>query len=333
MTNLNLEIRVKDIGLDEILSEQYDLSIFASGYEERCTHFIQKLRPLQLQNTLVIGFKDSVLPDTRIKNDKIFSEISSNIPLIPGSQFPTVLSDKLIAAVSQSYDQNKSPKILIDYSSMCREWYGYALSVLCQITQPNKPIQIDFVYSPGRYPESYKESLDHAVLESLAPLIGMEGLSASRPNSIAMLGLGFSPVAGLGALERLQPEKVFCFLAGLGSQDNYLELTRERNKRLIRRASAIVELPLLNLSSAYRGLVELAWPYVDRYHVNILPMGPKPHVLASMLVSKTFRAVSCLYGRVKTPPGTNVQADGRLSACTVTIVPKSEQPNEDGLLG
>lgn len=328
MANPNLDIRVSDISLDEIQLERYDLAVFASGYEERCTHFIQKLKSPQLQNILVLGFDDSVLPDTRTENDKIFKEITGISPLLPGLNFPTLLSDRIISAVSKAYNKNKTPKILIDYSSMCREWYGYALSVLCQLVCSDKPIQVDFVYSPGRYPESYKASLDHAVLESLAPLIGMEGLSASRPNSIAMLGLGFSPVAGLGALERLQPEKIFCFLAGLGSQDNYLELTRERNKRLIRRANAIVELPLLNLASAYRGLVELAWPYVDRYHVNILPMGPKPHVLASMLASKTFRAVSCLYGRVKTPPGTNVQSDGRLSACTVTIQTKSELSKE-----
>lgn len=148
----------------------------------------------------------------------------------------------------------------------------------------------------------------------------MEGLSASRPSSIAIFGLGFSPVAGLGALERLQPDKVFCFFASPGSTEENIAIAQRCNEPLIKRSSSeLLELPLDSLSTTYRGLCELAWPFVDRYHINILPMGPKPHVLASMLVAHTYKPVGCLYGKVRHPSESNIVGNNKYCIGSVLI--------------
>ncbi|NMG75951.1 hypothetical protein [Aromatoleum diolicum] len=313
------EIFVKDQILEDIVSTNYDLAIFASGYEQRCSQCAEALDFSRIKKCLVLGFEDEVIKESRRINDDIFRAKTGSDPVIAGSNFVQILCNVIFESVSECFSRGQKAKLLIDYSSMYREWYGYALSLACELVSSGGEIEIDFVYSAGVYPENYRRALEEIVLESIAPLMGMEGLSASRSSSVAILGLGFSPVAGLGALERLQPDKVFCFLASPASYDRYVLVSRDSNECLTRRSSAVIELPLLSLSGAYRGLVELTWPYVDRHHINILPMGPKPHILASMLVAKTFRSVACLYGRIKTPYGIDVVADGRFGISKVMI--------------
>lgn len=313
------EIFVADVGFENVTASHYDLAIFASGYEQRCTHCAEKLDFSHIARVLVLGFEDSVIVESRRHNDSIFLEKTGAMPTIAGANFAQILGREIYACVSECVTKGRKPRLLVDYSSMYREWYGYALSLACELVSSIGEIEIDFVYSAGAYPENYRKALQGVVLESIAPLVGMEGLSASRSSSVAILGLGFSPVAGLGALERLQPDDVLCFLASPASDDGYVSVSRNSNECLIRRSSSIIELPLLSLAGTYRGLAELAWPYVDRHHINVLPMGPKPHVLASMLVAKTFRSVACLYGRIKTPYGIDVPANGQVGISRVTI--------------
>lgn len=312
---------VKDITLDDVLSTDYDLAIFASGYEQRCTQCISLVDPARFRDSIVLGFKTPVISELRTRSDLTFNARLNREPLVETDNLPQLLSQRLTAAISNAAQQGRSPRILVDYSSMRREWYGFILAFMTHAAHPTSNSAIDFLYSFGDYPPGYQESIECSVLESIAPLVGMEGLSASRSSSIAIFGLGFSPIAGLGALERLQPDQVFCFLADPEGADEYIEIAKKCNESLIRRASGqVIELPLGSLSSAYRGIAELSWPFIDRYHINILPMGPKPHILASMLTAQTYRAVSCLYGKVRNSHGIDIPGNGKFSIGRVSFL-------------
>ena len=303
---------IEDFGIDDVCRCEYDLAIFASGYESRCTQSVQVLPPGIFKKCFIIGFKKAVLPELREKHDQVFAQRTGQQPTLESQELPVVLAKHLTEAVSNAAIEGRSARVLVDYSSMRREWYGFVLAFLGQLAASGKGVTIDFLYSFGVYPPGYEESIENAVLESIVPLAGMEGLSASRASSIAIFGLGFSPVAGLGALERLQPDKVLSFFASPGSSDEYMAIAKRCNESLIKRSSGEpLELSMESLSAAYRGLCELAWPFVDRFHVNILPMGPKPHVLASMLVANTYKPVGCLYGKVQHPSGVDIVGNRR----------------------
>jgi len=51
-------IRVLDLDLDDVCKEQYDVSLFASGYESRCIHVPGLIDPSIVANTLVFGFTE-----------------------------------------------------------------------------------------------------------------------------------------------------------------------------------------------------------------------------------------------------------------------------------
>jgi hypothetical protein len=312
---------IKDLLVDEVAQRHYDLALFASGYEERCTQAILTLDPRAFSDCLVIGFQKAVLPCLRELNDRVFLDRTGKKPTIESQTLSITLAKLLTDAVTRATKEGRTASILVDYSSMRREWYGFVLAFLSHLATPDTMVTIDFLYSFGVYPHGFEHTIENAVLESIVPLAGMEGLSASRSSSIAIFGLGFSPVAGLGALERLQADKVFCFLASPGSTDENIEIAKRCNEPLIKRSSGpVLELSLEILSSAYRGLCELAWPFVDRYHINVLPMGPKPHVLASMLLAHTYKPVGCLYGKVRHPSATNIGGNHRYCIGSVVLL-------------
>jgi hypothetical protein len=311
---------VRDLTISDVAGRVYDLAIFASGYEARCTQAVSLLDPKAFRSAIVIGFQKPVLPELRAVNDQVFIERLGQSPTIEGDDLTVNLANQLTALVERAGSESRTVSILVDYSSMRREWYGFVLSFLGHMANPGVTISVDFLYSFGVYPPRYELSIEKAVLESIVPLPGMEGLSASRASSIAVFGLGFSPVAGLGALERLQPDKVFCFLANPGSADANVETTKRCNEPLIKRTShPLISVPLGNLAAAYRALCELVWPFVGKYHINILPMGPKPHILASMLVAQTYKPVGCLYGKVRHPSGSNIGGNGHFCIGSVII--------------
>jgi len=311
---------VKDLVLDDVVRKNYDLAVFASGYEERCTQSIKALDRDRFTEVLVVGFEKIVLPELRQQHDRVFLQRAGQQPTVEDQDLPIVLAKRLTDAVNRATQERRLARILVDYSSMRREWYGFILAFLCHLADPGVEVEIHFLYSFGVYPPGYDRAIEAEVLESIVPLAGMEGLSASRPNSIAIFGLGFSPVAGLGALERLQPDKVYCFFASPGSTDENIAIAKRCNERLIKRSSRdLLGLSLESLSSSYRGLCELVWPFVDRYHINILPMGPKPHVLASMLVAHTYKPVGCLYGKVRHPTESNIVGNGEYCIGSVLI--------------
>lgn len=317
--NKECAISITDISINDISSCRYDLAIFASGYESRCTQGASHI-PLKCFNEiLILGFKNVHIKKLRDNNDALFFKLLGRHPIIEDANFLERIASAISCAIKIAMIEGRSPKILIDYSSMHREWYGYILSYIRYVLPEHHKASIDFLYSHGKYSDCYENVLENAVLESIAPLVGMEGLSASRSSSIAVLGLGFSITAGLSALERLQPDKIFSVLASPEADARYYKISRTRNKPLINRSNSVIELPISSLLSTYRGLAELIFPFASRYHINVLPMGPKPHVLASMLLSLSFRSVGCLYGKMRYSQHIDILGTGVFSAARIEL--------------
>jgi len=187
--------------------------------------------------------------------------------------------------------------VLVDYSSMSRAWYAAILNYF-RFVYSRGDVIIDFVYTPGKYSASYEDELRTSVISKIVSLPGLEGLSGTRESSIAAFGLGFSPAAALGVLERLQPQLIFSFLASPAVKDHYSRTCKEVNKRLVESSSFSLLLPLFSVSTSYRRLCEAIIPFLPNQQVTFIPMGPKPHVLASMLVAAKFRQAGCMYAQL-----------------------------------
>ena len=283
-----MSLQVLDMEPEAICEEEYDVAFFCSGYEARCTYMPNKLSPDRVVETFVLGFTEKARSKNRPKNDKFYQERWGCKPLLLSGDNEKPIYDCLHRSIQSS---SKPIRILIDYSSMSRLWYAAVLN-WARFHSITKEVTIDFVYSMG----SYEEEQNPMVIREMVSIPGCEGRAYRLRKSVAVFGLGFHGLASLCVLDRLEADIVYAFLASPGSSEDYVAKTREINTELIanHKTQAVFEMSMSSIESTYRALAETISPHRPDGEITLVPMGPKPHVLASILVAMRFPEVACL---------------------------------------
>jgi len=142
-----ISLQVLDIDLDSVCEKQYDVSLFASGYESRCIHAPKLISHDMIANPLVFGFEEESHSGKRDQNDDYFREEWNCVPIPLSSDDETPIYEHL-NEYTQSLDCPLH--ILMDYSSMSRLWYTAVLN-WARFATFEKDVIIDFVYTMGRY--------------------------------------------------------------------------------------------------------------------------------------------------------------------------------------
>lgn len=307
-----ISMQVLDIDFDSVCEKRYDVSLFASGYESRCIHIPKLISPSMIASTLVLGFTEEAHSGKRDQNDIFFLKKWNCVP-IPLSSDNEELIYEHLHKHTQSLD--RPIHILMDYSSMSRLWYAAVLN-WARFATSGKDVIIDFVYAMGRY----KEEKHPMVIREMVSIPGCEGRAFRLRESVAVFGLGFHGLAALCVLDRLEADTVYAFLASPGATKNYVAKTRKINKDLIdnHKTKPLLELPLASIETCYRYLAETIAPHRPDGEITLVPMGPKPHILASILIAMRFQEVACL--RVSGVPNIlDVKTTGEIVATRVTI--------------
>lgn len=305
-------IRVLDSDLEAVGKNRYDVCLFASGFESRCVFVPGLISPNTIGNPLVFGFTEEAQCDNRMRSDASFLEKWGCTPILLSSNEEKPIYEHLHLH-TQSF---KRPIcILVDYSSMSRLWYTAVLN-WARFAASGRSVVIDFVYAMGKYEEERKPF----VIRDMVSIPGCEGRAYRLRESVAVFGLGFHGLAALCVLDHLEADTVYAFLASPGSSTEYVERTKELNKDLInnQKTKALLDLPLASVESSYRSLAELIAPHRPDGEITLIPMGPKPHVLASILVAMRFPEVACL--RVaSTSSRVDVTATGDIDVTRVIV--------------
>lgn len=305
-------IRVIDIDFDSVRKKLYDIALFASGYEARSIHVSSLIDPALIANPIVFGFVEEAYSGERSENDKSYRNRWNRkpIPLSSGNEKPIY---ELLNEHEKILD--KPLHILVDYSSMSRIWYAAVLNWARFAAIANEVV-IDFIYSTGKYDEIRKPM----IIQEMVSIPGCEGRAYRLRESVAVFGLGFNALASLYVLDQLEADTVYTFLASPGSSEEYVKRTREINKDLINnyKTMGVLEMPLASIESCYRQLAETIAPHRPDGEITLVPMGPKPHVLASILIAMRFQEVACL--RVSGAPNPiNVWPTGEIVATRVIV--------------
>lgn len=312
--------QVTDCSFSELAKVKYDLGVFASGYEARCTFIPQKFESDNLATSIVIGFKDLSDTEPRKVHDDYFRTHWTSEPEIASSGNDFVIQSLLNSHVAKGGSANR---ILVDCSSMSRLWYSGILN-WARFGNGADETMIDFVYALGKYED--KDS--PMIIEDMVSIPGCEGGALQSQQSLAIFGLGFNGWASLSVLERLEADDVFAFIASPGASHDYPDRVRTLNKDFLeepRVKQHILELPLRSVETCYRFLSELVTPHRFKDTVTLVPMGPKPHILASILVSMRFPEVSCMRVSAKRAHPEKVEPNGEIVAVRVVVRKESEK--------
>lgn len=296
-----------DIGLSEVKSRSYDFIFYFSGYEERCTYLAKHLPFDRGATTFVFASKDTENNKVRDASDKFYLEnLVKRIHNLNGvddfSYIYKLMRDKC--------GGHKELKLLIDYSSMQRTIYA-ALLNWARFQDCYDSIQIDFVYASG----VYSKKRTPMTIKNILSLPGFEGNTYKRKQSIVIFGLGFEGLAAECVLDRLEPDRIFTYLANPAASRGTYKTSIVLNKNIMDMASLNIELSLNSVEDGFRSLSEVINQYVSDCRLTMVPMGPKPHVLTSLLLCIRYASITCLHVSGREKNIENVLPSGDL-ACT-----------------
>jgi len=304
-------LHVSDLDLGVALGTAYDIGLFASGYETRANSLATRFSLEQFAEPLVFGFKESNAVPQRQRNDEFYRNKWSIEPEILSAEAPGAIAGALQGKVNTGADE---VRIFLDISSMSRSWYADAINWARFSPGPSRII-LDFGYQSGIYPDVYPS---RTVAETTT-LSGFEGQSDVRLQTVAIMGLGYDPVTPHAVLEDLQPDLKYAFLAR-GTSPAALALALSLNKATLDEIDGdVVILPLMSIQEAYRSLGEMSLPHAGIRNVVFVPLGPKPHVLASLLVAAKNEEITCLHVKGSHVAFTDVLPAFEVTACSVVF--------------
>jgi len=306
--------QVTDCLFNDLAQVKYDVCVFASGYEARCTFIPKKLEAGNIATSIVIGFKDLADTEPRKIHDDYFKNHWKSEPEIASSGNDFVVQSLLNEIVAKG---GATKRILVDCSSMSRLWYSGILN-WARFGNGVDETTIDFVYALGKY----EDKNSPMIIEDMVSIPGCEGGALQSQQSLAIFGLGFNGWASLSVLERLEADDVFAFIASPGASPDYPERVRVLNKDFLEEPRVkhhVLELPLRSIETCYRFLSELVTPHRFKDSITLVPMGPKPQILASILVSMRFPEVSCMRVSAKRARPEKVEPNGEVVAVRVVV--------------
>ncbi len=280
--------KVNDLKFEEICKGHYHYGIFASGFERRCTYVAKNLKKEKINVTIIFGFKELAENEDRKRNDDYYkNNWTDNIIPLSSNDYKEIYN----VLKENIKEQDDTIRIIVDYSSMSRIWYAAILNWL-KFAKPSTTVIIDFVYSVG----IYKETNLSFVIEDMLCIPGFDGIPIPLNRSIAIFGLGFDRFGPLCVLDHLEPDEIFTYLASPAATSDYQRISEENNKELIEESKrAPLKLPLKSVERTFSILSEVVNPYLNKADITLIPMGPKPHILAAILLSMRFdRFISCM---------------------------------------
>jgi hypothetical protein len=310
-------LRIKDLSRSEVMLENFDLGIFSNGYEPRCTHLTGLLNSNNVNESLVISYEESALNTVHKANESVFKAKGfKNFVTLKHCETKKVYSS-LINLMGDLVSQTGIYKILIDYSSMSRNWYAAILNYF--LNHFDKPIEITMVYSCAEYPLN-NGFLDFE-LGKVKVLPGCQGSSITKTKKAGIFMLGFDRIGPLSFYNLLEPDIAFGMISSPGSLPDYEETARSINAQFIQHqlnnGENLIGSPIFSVAQTFENLCQIIRPVVDRYNISIIQFGPKPHLLASIIAGLSFKEVSCVYSEYKRSKPHNVVASGELVITTI----------------
>ncbi|MCY1059056.1 hypothetical protein [Nannocystis sp. SCPEA4] len=172
-------------------------------------------------------------------------------------------------------------RIFVDYSSLPKAVYGPLLMEVFGHCR-GKVESLSLVYVPGRHAAGVDGS---RCIEGIWPLIGTEGRSLHLDSPAFVLGLGYDGILAEAVLDLFRIAHFSCIYADPGVEEGSVARTQEANVGVLERSEIIATCPATSILEACERLEWISEWYRGRRDVVLLPLGPKPHVVAAILVA------------------------------------------------
>ncbi len=324
-------IQITDETAERAFSKAYDWFVVGVGNETRIDCVLNKLISDRVSIGKILALYYPTIQDERkTLVSKLLSQIVPTKCRLIETTIESDNTQMIYSLLQDHFSIDSNVSLLIDYSSMSRVWYAALL--LWFREQKQLRACFTFLYSKGKY--TMETAKKEVVISDIKIVPGCEGESYRRGKTALILGLGFYGYMSLCVCEQMEPDIIYTILTPENPVEGFDIANQDGNKELINRAAASFQVPLLSVESAYRCMMDVATLHlVDNDEVTIVPMGPKPHVLAAVLAALADRRICTL--RVRHDHyDDDIQASGIIVSTIVEFVeivmPKKDEETHDG---
>jgi hypothetical protein len=273
-----MNYRVENLSLEQLNAGEAQLFVACAGYETRAPHFITAVRAAHPGDSRAFGSKLILLEHAALRDmpsrhavDAVFEGFSPSTRMaVTGDS-----GDDVLAAVRAAV--RPGAPVVVDYTVMSRLLY---LPLLDLVREGHELI---FAYSVGRYPAAGPYPISYP--GDIRPVPGLGGTVNALKPKLHVFGLGYDGVGAQGLALRLEANNIIVFWADPGASDGAAATTESANAPLIKRAVASFRVPLGDVAATTSLLRRIAVEARPSDRVVFVPIGPKPHVLASALAS------------------------------------------------
>lgn len=306
---LNLH-NIVNTDIEEIESTQFDLGIFASGYDGRASFLAKKILPLNIKNNIILGFSEYRNSPKRRENDSFYLEKYNNPFILSGSS-DRELYLELNKIFDSKFKEKEELKLLLDYTSMSRLWYSGIMNYIK--LQDNKKITVYLNYCMG----DYKDEIHEYGYNSIHSLPSHEGTLTSKGKTVLVIPIGFYPDIIRAVIEEIEPNDIIGILGIPSIIEKYEKRCLEVQQNLNSDIKKWLNCPVFDIEAIFRTYAEIINNNTNK-EVMFLPLGPKTFNIASILIGQKFEHITCLYLKSKSNEMNSVEATGD-HICTKVI--------------
>lgn len=275
-------VQITQFSTDEDLIYDCDLLICGCGYEDRCASFVKKnLDKIQrVSSKYVLSYSFPLIP--KIDEHKTFFSCQGfkEYVIKEPHDVTLALSDIFTKVIAK-----KNFKIVVDYSSMDRQWYSRILLFLDKYRNDSIfNIICCFTYCiPSISINSDDKKFSITGLEALS---GFSSISIPDRPTALIVGLGNDDKA----LYALRYFADIDYIHYFYTDKSYVPGLEEKYNKLLYRNSPdmVHEYSLNNMVSVFNTFCDIYKTIKDKYRIVIISCGPKPFTLMSLLFAQIY---------------------------------------------
>lgn len=279
MPNMEMEqLHAKDI-----VNQPYDIGVWLAGYEERSRWLVEsEFWPSTLKGNKILRVE--------LEEDRDVLSAPHTRRNAPGRLFNGKPGKRnwdgywrrcwhdLLS--SRAVKKMPPADVFVDISSMPRAIYG---ALLIEAYQNTKLVNsITLAYVPGRHAP---ETDGARQLDGLRPLTGLEGQSNHDRDTALILGVGFDGSLAEAVVDLFQLDHYAIFYGVTEGHPENVRRAEEANCWLLELAELVQQTPVGDIGVTVSTISRLCDWYITSHDIMIVPLGPKTHIAASIIVS------------------------------------------------
>ena len=280
VARVDSKVEIADVTASDLATTAFDIGVWAAGYEKRSAWLISsRYRPLSVADWIRIEFEEDRAAHSA--QETLGVKVGRLPNGGPGKRDwdGDWLSTWLRELRSAREKRDRTIDVFVDYSSMPRTVYG-TLVMACMRSGYVRSLTLS--YTPGDHAPEVNGSRR---LDGLRPLVGLEGLPRHDREPAFVIGLGYDGCLSRALVEVFQIGHFSVLYGDPSVVDGGVERARRVNEALLDRAERVATAPAWSIGGSYLATKALCDWYLPRRDVVVIALGPKPHVIGTLLVS------------------------------------------------